>query len=86
LGIAVKNHSRIAPALSTGDLFPDGPLSPINRPISRVLRQDTAQAAARQNKREQSEGSKKVLRFTNVLTSMFLYFPSWLRINFEPSP
>ena len=34
LGIAVKNHSRIAPALSTGDLFSDGPLSLINRPIS----------------------------------------------------
>jgi hypothetical protein len=36
-----------------GDPFPDGPLSLINRLISRVLRQDTAQAAARQNKREQ---------------------------------
>src|SRR5947209_998796 len=58
-GIAVKNHCRIAPVLSTGDLFPDGPLSLINRPISRALRQGATQAAARKDKREQGEGSKK---------------------------
>jgi hypothetical protein len=79
-GIAVKNHSRIAPAVSTGDLFPDGPLSLINRPISRVLRQDMAQAAARQNKREQGEGRKKgvaVHQCTNSNVFHDISFPGY---------
>jgi hypothetical protein len=81
LGVAVKNHSRIAPALSTGNLFPDGPLSLINRPISRALRQDTAQTAARaarQDKRKQSEGRKKCVAVHQSVNS-YVFHDNFLR-------
>jgi hypothetical protein len=48
---------QIAPVFSTRDLFSDSPLSLVNYPIPRALRQ--TQTAARDDNREQGENCEK---------------------------
>jgi hypothetical protein len=66
LGIGVKKHSQIAPALLTDNALPDGPLSLINRPIPRALCQDSAETATGQGNREQGEGRQNHISNYNV--------------------